>query len=294
MADDYGMRFLRCELNGAQNRSWPSSVRRTTSRARVPRRPKVADTRLSASRHAGAGRNDHGGMTPRATGRLREPREENVRLRKPVNPMQLASDHRPAHLVFLPATADDDPRYGTIPTQLEGYPDASILRVRYPSMVWYNRAVRAEAIDQIRSWRVAPLVLIGFSKSGLGAWNIARAIPERVAATIIFDGPVARQVLPPWGAAPFYADDAAWQRDLPLNTLAEFQAAVPAPHRLVLISGRSFHQEMETLSLALGSAAVQHTFLPRPTMEHHWNAGWIEEGLNRLPPVMLDRQPRAG
>lgn len=187
-----------------------------------------------------------------------------------------------ANLVFLPATEPDDTTYGKIPEQIEAYPAIAIHQVRFPTMVWYNETICKQAIAQIQSLNLTQIIIVGFSKSGLGAWHIARAIPDIVTGTIIFDAPVARAELPPWGTAPFYANDAAWQKDLPIRTIADFQAAMPITHSLVLISGEGFDPEMDTLSQALCKTGLEHTFLPRPQTKHHWNSGWLEEGLAQI------------
>lgn len=193
--------------------------------------------------------------------------------------------NRPLNLVFLPATEPDDKTYGATPEQLTLAPEAMLRQVRYPHMVWYNQAVCREAMTQIRAFHLAPIILVGFSKSGLGAWNLARSLPGLVAGTIIFDAPVARDALPPWGTAPFYRDDADWQVDLPLRTVGSFQAMVPQTHTLVLISGVNFHDEMCTLAETLSGTSIKYCFLPRPQLRHHWQSGWLEEGLK----VMLAR-----
>lgn len=186
------------------------------------------------------------------------------------------------NLVFLPATEPSDWTYGKVPETIEGHLDASIYTVQYPNLVWYNARIRDEAIAQIRALNVSSLVLVGFSKSGLGAWNIARTIPDLVAGTIIFDAPVARESLPSWGTVPFYEDDSSWQEDLPLHTIDMFQTVMPDIHQLVLISGPVFHDEMCRLSGELTKIGLRHAFLSRPHLKHHWNSGWIEEGLNEL------------
>lgn len=186
------------------------------------------------------------------------------------------------NLVFLPATEPSDGMYGEVPDKIEGFLDASIHTVQYPHLVWYNFRVRDEAIAQIRAFNVSPVILVGFSKSGLGAWNIARAIPDLISGTIIFDAPVARESLPPWGTAPFYRDDESWQQDLPLRTVRSFRSVMPETHRLVLISGAGFHDEMCQLSNELTRVGSRHSFLSRPHLKHHWNSGWIGEGLNEL------------
>lgn len=186
------------------------------------------------------------------------------------------------HIVFLPATEPGNTSYGQIPEHIPGYPDVSTSLVSYPNLVWYNRAVQDEAIRQIRSMDRQPIILVGFSKSGLGAWNISMRMPDRVVGTIIFDAPVAREQLPPWGTAPFYADDAAWQEDLPLRTVNRFHDVMPDDHRLILIAGPGFSDEMLALSNALHTIGRQHDVLDRQSTAHHWNAGWIEEGLEML------------
>lgn len=186
------------------------------------------------------------------------------------------------NIVFLPATEPDDATYGAIPAQITGHPGLTVHQIRYPTLVWYNESVCNEAIAQIRALDASPVTLVGFSKSGLGAWNITRAMPDIISATIIFDSPVAREQLPTWGTSPFYADDTAWQKDLPHRSTRDFAAAVDDTHQLVLISGPGFHEEMRTLSRALSRIEYKHVFLDRSGIEHHWNSGWIEEGLDKL------------
>jgi pimeloyl-ACP methyl ester carboxylesterase len=186
------------------------------------------------------------------------------------------------NLVFLPATEPTDNTYGSIPQQIVGHPDGTLYPLYFPHLVWYNKPVRDQAIRQIEALQLSSFVLVGFSKSGLGAWNIARSIPDRVEATLIFDAPVARTEVPPWGTAGFYPNRETWLNDLPIRRVREFKTALPSRHRLILISGANFPDEMSALSQALTAANVEHIFLPRPHLIHHWNSGWIEEGLGVL------------
>ncbi len=197
-------------------------------------------------------------------------------------------------LVFLPATDPADQTYGAAPARLHHYPDVLVRQVFFPSLVWYNENIREQAIHQIREWESGPFVLVGFSKSGLGAWNIARTIPDCISATIIFDSPVARRKLHPAGAAAFYPDDTAWQADLPVSMIQEFATAMQRTHQLVLISGERFHEEMSNLSQSLRDAGIAHAFLPRPHMRHHWNSGWIDQGLKELEPVLCTETEKKG
>ncbi|MFA6110220.1 MAG: hypothetical protein WDA75_15760 [Candidatus Latescibacterota bacterium] len=192
-----------------------------------------------------------------------------------------------ADLVFLPATTPEDRTYGAIPQHLAGYPEVCVHAIRFPRVVWYNRGIRDQAVAQIQELALDSFILVGFSKSGLGAWNLAREIPDRVAGTLIFDAPVASDDWRRWGDE-FYQDDAAWQRDLPLRAVRQERQPWPPAPGLVLVSGEAFHDQMAALAVALTAAGVRHTFIPHPDMPHHWNAGWIEEGLT----VLLGRPRR--
>jgi pimeloyl-ACP methyl ester carboxylesterase len=187
------------------------------------------------------------------------------------------------NLVFLPATDSLNETYGQPPSEVDGFPEASTFVVKYPQEVWYNANIRSQAIAEIQALDIGPIVLFGFSKSGPGAWNIARAIPELVSATVIFDAPMTRRECPTWGAELFYKDDEAWQQDLPINSINDFQNSMPDTHRLIMISGHGgWHPEMVQMSEALSKAGCRHSFIARPDMKHHWNSGWIELGLREL------------
>ena len=67
------------------------------------------------------------------------------------------------HVVFLPATDPRDDRYGRAPDRLDGYTDAMVRHVRFPTMVWYNAAIRRQAIEQIEAMDLPPVILVGFS-----------------------------------------------------------------------------------------------------------------------------------
>lgn len=179
-------------------------------------------------------------------------------------------------LVLLPATKPADTTYGRTPTAIPG---ARAHPLPFPRLVWYNRTVRAEAAQMIAALGLARFVLVGFSKSGLGAWNLAQELPTPPLATIIFDAPMARRQLPPWQTAAFYRDDREWLVDLPL---AQVAAGRWPPGRLLLCTGANFHDEMLACSTALRAAGAAHGLLPAPARVHHWDSGWLPEALARL------------
>ncbi|MFP4356245.1 MAG: GNAT family N-acetyltransferase [Phycisphaerae bacterium] len=186
-----------------------------------------------------------------------------------------------ADLVFLPATGPDEARFGQIPERIDRFESARIHQVRFDRLVWYNRQIRTQAIQQIRAMDARRIVLIGFSKSALGAWNIAREIPEMVAATVLFDTPATSEPRR-WQSPQFYPDAESYAADLPIHSIDDFASAMAADHKLVLISGQLFADDMRALSSACDEVNLAHTFLDQPALLHHWNSGWIELGLEAL------------
>ncbi|OGV51649.1 MAG: hypothetical protein A2X49_13955 [Lentisphaerae bacterium GWF2_52_8] len=67
-----------------------------------------------------------------------------------------------------------------------------------------------------------------------------------------------------------------------MRSIEDFRAKVPDKHKLLLVSGKGFHDEMSSFSKALLETGLQHTFLPRPGLKHHWQSGWLEESLKIL------------
>lgn len=187
-------------------------------------------------------------------------------------------------VVFLPATRPGETRFGQPPGRIDGFPHLRCATVPFDRQVWYNASVCSVAEAYIRSLQGDRIILVGFSKSALGAWTLTRLLGRRVRGTILFDGPVAREHCPPWDTADFYASDEAWQQDLPIRTIEAYRCSLAADHRLILISGAFFRDEMNALSEALNQASHPHVLMDKTDYPHHWNSGWIDAGIAALTP----------
>ena len=181
-------------------------------------------------------------------------------------------------VIFLPATEPGDTTFGQAPQEV---PIGRVHHVRFPHLVWYNKAYQAATVQQIQRLTDQPFLLIGFSKSGLGAWNIIDQLGPHLQGVLIFDAPMARQQLPPWGTQPFYQTDADWLADLPIRNAARL-TQIPDLPAIVLTSGSNFHDEMAACSDHLQTIGLSHTFDPQPDRPHHWTSGWLENGIELL------------
>jgi pimeloyl-ACP methyl ester carboxylesterase len=180
--------------------------------------------------------------------------------------------------IFLPATSPSDPTYGQAPDRLTG---TSSFRVRFERQVWYNAEHRRAAIAQItRENPPRPWVLVGFSKSGLGAINLAIEHTSLFAAVIVFDAPLAMRGSPPWDSGAFYGQP-EWEADLPINRLPEIRQMLRLT-RLRHVAGASFCDHHERFHTELAERSPAYEFVSQPGLAHHWASGWVEQFCERL------------
>ena len=182
--------------------------------------------------------------------------------------------------VILPATDPSDNSYGKVPRhELVGI---VVHEVVFASLVWYNCSVRKETERQIgRMSLTGHNILIGFSKSGLGALNYLIENPGVFQACIIFDSPVMRKECPPWETEAFY-DQASWSADLPTEHVDEL-IAISQQTKLVLVSGEFFCDEMLEFSQLLSEGGGKSQFFDLH-FPHRWDSGWLQTAISAAYP----------
>lgn len=175
----------------------------------------------------------------------------------------------PPTTVVLAATAAADRSFGDIAAicAARGW-----LYLAAPHQVWYNRGERDRIARALAG--AAGLTLVGFSKSGLGALNLALDHPGLAARVVAFDVPMARDPHPGWGVEDFYPDLAAYRDDLPL-TRAPRLRAMAAQVRLLHIAGALYADDHDAWHRQL-DGAPGYDYLRRPDWPHRWDAGWLD------------------
>ena len=194
------------------------------------------------------------------------------------------------HLVYLPAAGAGNVTWGKPDLQMHWGANVSCHLWPSETQVWYNLDIRqqimayidglatSQGTDETSTSASAPerIILVGFSKSGLGALNLAPMLKDRLAGVVIFDTPTSMALRAGWGIEPFYPDDEHWQADLPANRIKTYASVFGEDCPLVLITGSAFHEQMSTFSDNLNQAGVTHQYIHRPAMKHNWQTGWLE------------------
>ena len=103
-------------------------------------------------------------------------------------------------LIFLPATDPRDSSYGRPepewPALRRVHQETECVLLPFDRLVWYTRPIRHDAFEGIRricDGRFEQVVLVGFSKSGCGAVNMALDHPGLFGSVIVFDAPLANE-----------------------------------------------------------------------------------------------------
>ena len=176
--------------------------------------------------------------------------------------------------IYLPASAPSNTRYGLAPQKpaVQGH---AYYSVTFEDEVWYNSEVRVEARRQIKQIPGSGHILVGFSKSGSGALNMALDDPTLYKAVVIFDSPLCHNDLPPWNTTAFY-DQASWEEDLPLNRMDHI-AALAKTVQIIHIGGHAFCKDHQAFDRMLSERQIPALFAPRPDLDHHWDSGWVAE-----------------
>lgn len=183
---------------------------------------------------------------------------------------------RPPVLVFLPATAPADGRFGRPPRSIPGWL-GPVEHLRFEREVWYDPPTRDRVRIQFDRLPPGPRVLVGFSKSALGALSLALDQPGGFAGLLLFDGPLCRNQMPPYVGPGFWAEGhPAWLADQPLNRRHRLRQLL-AHARLVHIGGEHFDHDHRALAEALPPGHPHHIYRPEPTRPHRWDSGWVED-----------------
>ena len=187
-------------------------------------------------------------------------------------------------LVFLPATDPRDSSYGRPqqewPVLRRSHPQAEVLLLSFDTMVWYTRSIRADAFDRIREicdGEFSQLVLIGFSKSGCGAMNIALDHPGLFRSVVVFDAPLLNEDINRFGMYRFYPSADQLRPDVPLLRIQNGDSY--GSTELILIHGEAFSDEMLAFSDALAERQLPATCLSDVSYPHRWDSGWMGPAL---------------
>ncbi len=219
-------------------------------------------------------------------------------------PRQLDPPEKRRVLFVLPVEAELQTRYGDGMRTMKALDAANrhglvLIAPSFSGLPWYcdhptNRRLRQESyllevvvpvVEDLYPHEVKHRGLLGFSKSGWGAFSLLLRHPEAFGAAVAWDAPFLMSK-PTYGMAAIVGTQTNFER-YRIPTLLEQRAeAVRGRQRLAHFGYGNFRQHHQQLHALMDRLRIPHGYADGPKRRHHWDGGWVEDAL-RLMDGML-------
>ena len=203
----------------------------------------------------------------------------------------------------LPVESRDENRYGDGLTEildrdLHNKHQAIFVAPTFSHLPWYadhptDPAIRQESyLLQVvipfveRTYRVAKRAdgryLLGFSKSGWGAWSLLLRHPDKFSKAAAWDAPLMMDRLGLYGSAPIFATQERFDEYRIDRKLPDAAGKLGDRPRLILTGYCGFRQHHERAHQLLLDLKIPHDYRDGPQLKHDWHSGWVEEAVELL------------
>jgi len=182
---------------------------------------------------------------------------------------QIPTHHR---LVCVYPTFSDWPWYADHPS------DPAIRQETYLIQVVLPFVERTYPVQAERSGRL----LVGFSKSGWGAFSLLLRHPDTFGRAAAWDAPLNKQAPDQFGMDKIFATTdnfAAYQLS---RLLAQRAPDVRDGQRLIHLGFGNFRAHHLAIERLLLEHEITHVFHDGPQREHAWTSGWLPEAVHSL------------
>ena len=124
--------------------------------------------------------------------------------------------------------------------------------------------------------------LLGFSKSGWGAWSLLVRHPDLFGRAAAWDAPLEMHRYDLYGAGQVFGTQTHFDTYRVLPALKQSDALLQSPTRLVLTGYDNFRSQHETAHGKLDEWKIPHVYRDGPQRKHVWDSGWVPEAVELL------------
>jgi S-formylglutathione hydrolase FrmB len=133
-------------------------------------------------------------------------------------------------------------------------------------------------------------MLVGFSKSGWGAWSLLLRHPDLFGRAAAWDAPLMMQRLGRYGTRPIFGSRENFERYRLTDLIRRRRDGLRGRTRLILTGYGNFRSEHQRAHALLEQLQIPHRYQDGPWREHHWESGWLAGTVAQL----LEREGDAG
>ena len=124
--------------------------------------------------------------------------------------------------------------------------------------------------------------LLGFSKSGWGAWSLLLRNPDRFEKAAAWDAPMMMDWPSKYGSQPIFANEHNFEKYQITKLLAAKRGYLQASSRLVLTGFGNFRDQHVACREFMRSKQIAHIYRDGPKRKHHWSSDWVAESLELM------------
>lgn len=206
-------------------------------------------------------------------------------------------------LYVLPVEAKNGRRYGDGLTEirrnnLHNKHDLICVAPTFSNLPWYADHPKDKAIRQESYFvnTVVPFVdktyptqakqdgrlLLGFSKSGWGAFCLLLRHPKMFGRAAAWDAPLMMKPPGKYGSKPIFGSTKNFDRYRMTALLQSRGKGLGKSPRLILTGYGNFRTQHVHFRKLMQEFEVPHVYRDGPKRKHHWNGGWVPETVKLL------------
>lgn len=125
-------------------------------------------------------------------------------------------------------------------------------------------------------------LLLGFSKSGWGAWSLLLRHPTLFAKAAAWDAPLKKHEPNQFLMGPVFETQENFEKYEIARLLERRKPDLQGEPRLILTGYGNFREHHEAIRELMESLQIPHVYRDGPHREHHWASGWVEEAVELL------------
>jgi enterochelin esterase-like enzyme len=180
--------------------------------------------------------------------------------------------HRKHQAIFVAPSFSDLPWYADHPEDESVRQESYFLKVVVP-LVEKSYPAIAERRGRL---------LLGFSKSGWGAWTLLLRHGETFEKAAAWDAPLMMQTVGKYGNKPIFGTQDNFEKYRVTDLLQSRRDRLLGEPRLILTGYGSFHQEHRQAHELLTRLEIPHVYRDGPQRKHDWHSGWVAEAVGLL------------
>ncbi len=180
--------------------------------------------------------------------------------------------HRRFSAIFVAPTFAQLPWYADHPSDPEVRQESHFLKVVIP-FIEQRYPARAERDGRL---------LVGFSKSGWGAYSLLLRQPDHFGRAAAWDAPLMESRPARFGMGPIFGTQENFEQ-YQITTLLDRRAPdLRAMSRLILLGYGNFRDQHEQAHSLMVNLKVPHIYRDGPKRQHIWESGWLTEAVELL------------